>query len=111
MTWLEFIPVDDSLAFLLTKTETTQPTREDVVRWSITLTEEGIRGALTRAVSPNELSLRPLRACLEVRWLARASEYASGTAPHSSSRPPSQLSLASVVAGRSNSPTPLQKKP
>ena len=35
--WLEFIPVDDSLEPLRTNVETTQPTREDVVRWSETV--------------------------------------------------------------------------
>jgi DNA-directed RNA polymerase subunit M/transcription elongation factor TFIIS len=56
--WLEFIPVDESLAFLLTNTETTHPTREDVVRWSATLTDGDIHGALARAVSPNDQGLR-----------------------------------------------------
>jgi hypothetical protein len=35
---------------LLTKTETTQPTRDDVVRWSETLTATYLQGALGRAV-------------------------------------------------------------
>ena len=48
--WLEFVPRDDDLDVLLTKTETTQPTRDDVVRWSGTLTETYLQGALGRAV-------------------------------------------------------------
>src|SRR5688500_14891436 len=32
--WLEFIPLDDGLTGLITNTETRQPTRADVVRWS-----------------------------------------------------------------------------
>jgi hypothetical protein len=49
--WLEFIPIDDSLDVLLTRTETTQPSQADVVRWSDTLTDVYIQGAFTRAVS------------------------------------------------------------
>ena len=48
--WLEFVPLDDGLEVLRTKIETTQPTREDVVRWSETLTQANLQGALTRAV-------------------------------------------------------------
>jgi hypothetical protein len=48
--WLEFIPVDDSVAPLRTGVETTQPARGDVVRWSETLTDVYIQGAFTRAV-------------------------------------------------------------
>ena len=48
--WLEFVPVDDGLEVLQTKTETTQPTREDVVRWSETLTQVYLQGAFARAV-------------------------------------------------------------
>ena len=48
--WLEFIPVDDSLELLRTNVETTQPTREDAIRWSETLTDVYIQGAFTRAV-------------------------------------------------------------
>jgi hypothetical protein len=48
--WLEFVPLDDSLDVLLTRTETTQPTRSDVVRWSTTLTPVFLEGAFARAV-------------------------------------------------------------
>ena len=48
--WLEFVPLDDTLDVLLTMTETTQPTREDVVRWSTKLTEVYLQGAFARAV-------------------------------------------------------------
>jgi hypothetical protein len=48
--WLEFVPLDDSLDVLLTRTETTQPTRDDVVRWSTTLTPVFLQGAFKRAV-------------------------------------------------------------
>jgi hypothetical protein len=48
--WLEFIPVDDSLEPLRTNVETTQPTREDVIRWFETLGDVYIQGAFTRAV-------------------------------------------------------------
>lgn len=48
--WLEFVPLDDDLDVLLTKTETTQPTRGDVVSWSETLTETYLQGAFVRAV-------------------------------------------------------------
>jgi len=48
--WLEFVPVDDKAAVLLTKTETTQPTRDDVIHWSTTLTPVFLQGALKRAV-------------------------------------------------------------
>src|ERR1043165_6230927 len=47
---LEFVPLDDSLDVLLTRTETTQPTRDDVVRWSTTLTPVFLQGAFKRAV-------------------------------------------------------------
>jgi hypothetical protein len=39
--WLEFVPLDDDLDLLLTNTETTQLTREDVVGWSEALTGTG----------------------------------------------------------------------
>ena len=52
--WLEFIPLDDGLTGLLTKTETTQPTRADVVRWSQTLTAVYLQGAFARAVGTGE---------------------------------------------------------
>jgi hypothetical protein len=48
--WLEFVPLDDRLDVLLTNTETTQPTRDDVVRWSTTLTPVFLEGAFARAV-------------------------------------------------------------
>lgn len=48
--WLEFVPLADELEVLLTKTETTQPTREDVVRWSETLTQVYLEGAFARAL-------------------------------------------------------------
>lgn len=48
--WLEFVPLDDSLDVLMTRTETTQPTRSDVVRWSTTLTPVFLQGAFERAV-------------------------------------------------------------
>ena len=52
--WLEFIPVDDSLELLRTNVETTQPTREDAIRWSETLTDVYIQGAFARAVRAAE---------------------------------------------------------
>jgi hypothetical protein len=52
--WLEFVPFDDTLDVLLTMTETTQPTREDVVRWSTTLTEVYLQGAFARAVQVSD---------------------------------------------------------
>jgi hypothetical protein len=48
--WLEFVPLDDALEVLRTTTETTQTTREDVVRWSETLTQVYLQGAFARAV-------------------------------------------------------------
>ena len=56
--WLEFIPADESLEHLLSRIGTTQPTRQDVVRWSATLTDGDIEGALARAVSPDDSRLR-----------------------------------------------------
>ena len=56
--WLEFIPADESLKCRRTKAETTQPTGEDLVRWSATLTEGDIQGAFARAVSPDDQRLR-----------------------------------------------------
>jgi hypothetical protein len=50
--WLEFVPLDDTLNVLITKTETTQSTREDVVRWSETLTATYVQGAFARALQP-----------------------------------------------------------
>jgi hypothetical protein len=52
--WLEFIPVDDTLEPLRTNIETTQPTREDVVRWAETLSDVYVQGAFTRAVNAAE---------------------------------------------------------
>ena len=52
--WLEFIPLDDGLTGLITKTETRQPTRADVVRWSDTLTAVYLQGAFARAVGTGE---------------------------------------------------------
>lgn len=51
VAWLEFIPLDASLEVLPTKTETTQPTQADVVRWSETLTNVYIQGAFARAAN------------------------------------------------------------
>jgi hypothetical protein len=50
--WLEFVPLGDALNVLITKTETTQPTREGVLRWSRTLTSTYVEGAFERAVQP-----------------------------------------------------------
>lgn len=47
---LEFVPVDDGLDVLLTNMETTQPTRDDVVRWATTLTPVFLQGAFSRAL-------------------------------------------------------------
>ena len=47
--WLEFVPLDD-LDVLVTAIETTQPSRENVVRWSETLTGTYLQGAFGRAV-------------------------------------------------------------
>ena len=47
--WLEFVPLDDALEVLRTTTETTQTAREDVVRWSETLTQVYLQGAFARA--------------------------------------------------------------
>jgi hypothetical protein len=48
--WLEFVPLDDTLDVLITKTETTQAAREDLVRWATTLTPVYLQGAFARAV-------------------------------------------------------------
>jgi len=50
--WLEFVPLDDTLNVLITKTETTQSTRDDVMRWSEALTATYVQGAFARAVQP-----------------------------------------------------------
>ncbi|MET0163993.1 MAG: hypothetical protein ABW318_03185 [Vicinamibacterales bacterium] len=55
--WVEFIPVDDSLEPLQTNIETTQPTREDAIRWSETLTDVYIQGAFTRAVTAADVGV------------------------------------------------------
>ena len=82
--WLEFVPIDDSLEALLTRTETTQPTQADVVRWSETLTDVYIQGAFTRAdngqgirvsepgVAPTEASLDPFEVLRRGRAALRA---------------------------------------
>jgi len=51
---LEFVPVDDALDVLVTKTETAQPTRDDVVHWAGTLSETYLKGAFARAITVNE---------------------------------------------------------
>jgi len=48
--WLEFVPLDDDLEVLSTQTETTQPTRDDVVSWSAALTGTYLQGAFARAL-------------------------------------------------------------
>ena len=58
--WLEFVPVDDALDVLLTKAETTQPTRDEVVDWAGTLSETYLKGAFARAIAVNE-GRRPVR--------------------------------------------------
>jgi len=49
-SWLEFVPLDGGLDVLLTNTETTQATREDVVRWAATLAPPYVQGAFARAI-------------------------------------------------------------
>src|SRR5688572_9904657 len=48
--WLEFVPLDDELEVLLTKTETTQSSREAVIKWAETLRDTFLEGAFERAV-------------------------------------------------------------
>ena len=48
--WLEYVS-DDELDALLTDTETTQASREDVVRWAAALTATYVQGAFARAVT------------------------------------------------------------
>ena len=48
MYWLEFVPTDESDP-LLTPTETTQSSRDDVVRWADALTDIYVDGAFERA--------------------------------------------------------------
>ena len=55
--WLEFVPADDSPP-LLTNTETTQSTREDIVRWATLLDDVYIQGAFRRAVSATASAVR-----------------------------------------------------
>ena len=47
--WLEFVPIADDQAVLLTDTETTQSSREDLERWSAALTSVYVEGAFARA--------------------------------------------------------------
>src|SRR5262245_24224945 len=46
--WLEFVPFDDGEP-LLTNTETTQSTREDLAEWAETLGDVYIQGAFNRS--------------------------------------------------------------
>ena len=48
--WLEFVPPADDQDILVTGTETTQSTREDVARWAEILTRVYLEGAFGRAV-------------------------------------------------------------
>jgi hypothetical protein len=48
--WLEYVS-DDELDALLTDTETTQSSRDDVVRWAAALSETYVQGAFARAVT------------------------------------------------------------
>lgn len=52
--WLEFVPLADDEQVLLTATETTQSSREDVARWSATLTPVYVQGAFARAARVSE---------------------------------------------------------
>lgn len=47
--WLEFVPLANDQDVLLTDTETTQSSREDLERWSATLTPVYVQGAFARA--------------------------------------------------------------
>lgn len=47
--WLEFVPLADGEPVLLTDTETTQSSREDLVSWSAALTPVYLEGAFARA--------------------------------------------------------------
>ena len=47
--WLEYVPTDESEPFV-TPTETTQSSRDDVIRWADALTDTYIEGAFDRAV-------------------------------------------------------------
>src|ERR1051325_7467637 len=49
-SWLEFVPLDEGMDVLLTNTETTQATRDDLVRWAMTLAPPYIQGAFARAI-------------------------------------------------------------
>jgi hypothetical protein len=46
--WLEFVPTDESEP-LLTGTETSQSTRDDIARWATTLDDVYLQGAFERA--------------------------------------------------------------
>ena len=48
--WLEFVPTDESDAFV-TDVETTQSTRADLVHWAENLTETYVQGSFSRAVA------------------------------------------------------------
>jgi hypothetical protein len=76
--WLEYVP-DDESDVLLTGTETTQSSRDDLVHWAEALTETYVQGAFARAMAvtegiPTRLAAR--RASVEVveagREVARA---------------------------------------
>ena len=47
--WLEFVPLADDEAVLMTDTETTQSSREDLVSWAATVTPVYLEGAFARA--------------------------------------------------------------
>jgi hypothetical protein len=47
--WLEFVPLADDEAVLLTDTETTQSSREDLVSWAAAVTPVYLEGAFARA--------------------------------------------------------------
>jgi hypothetical protein len=49
VSWLDFVPLDDSLEILATKEETEQLTRADILSWSATLTDVYLRTAFVRA--------------------------------------------------------------
>jgi hypothetical protein len=49
VAWLEFVPLDDRLEVLATREETDQPTRADILGWSLTLTDIHLGAAFARA--------------------------------------------------------------
>lgn len=51
--WLEFVPLDDTEP-VLTRTETRQHMRADVVQWANTVTEAYIQAAFDRAIRASE---------------------------------------------------------